>query len=500
MVRALLRVARSKSYFQGLDFWWIRQETPEQANLGGQKSTVGKARQALPSRIAFFLKSERNGMDAAAACRDSEAYWITDLLFQGAFLHEIMRKNPGSPAAASVPDSGGAHRLPSSSQLEENDRAVTWDSVNDNEHKPVSRRRSSMACDMCRRKKIKCELKGRSKVCVQCIQHKMRCVFSTRKSKRESLKRYRLSSPGACDTILEGLSSLSNFDRAQHIRYLETRLKQVESLLKAAGVLPQNYVDEEMVLEDDEQLAEDDDDDEHDDEGYWEDPEALKAPEEDMGSRARSGSRVSSASPEGHACRHSQHAFLLRTNNRGEPRYFGRASCLSILSEEGIRWIRAKTGDNSFPNSLFSSFSNDDASSYWRPDVYHDLFASRVFKPLPQRAEVFSLLKDYFRTVNFLFPVYHEGTFMRLVEWQYTQQTCNDAARWASINVMLALAYRTYITSDGPLEHPGFVGNDTLSQRELWGSISSSHRDCGYSILSSTRPSQAGHSHGSFPS
>lgn len=52
--------------------------------------------------------------------------------------------------------------------------------------------------------------------------------------------------------------------------------------MKAAGILPQNYVDEEMVLEDDEQLAEDDldvddDDDEHDDEGYWEDPEALKA-------------------------------------------------------------------------------------------------------------------------------------------------------------------------------------------------------------------------------
>lgn len=180
----------------------------------------------------------------------------------------------------------------------------------------------------------------------------------------------------------------------------------------------------------------------------------------------RSGSRVSSASPEGHACRHLQHAFLLRTNNRGEPRYFGtsiivpfstlfltfkdslmyripgRASCLSILSEEGIQWIRAKTGDNSFPNSLFSSFSNDDSSGYWRPDVYHDLFASRVFKPLPPRAEVFSLLNDYFRTVNFLFPVYHERTFMRMVEWQYTQQTCNDAARWASINVMLALAYR----------------------------------------------------------
>jgi hypothetical protein len=36
---------------------------------------------------------------------------------------------------------------------------------------------------------------------------------------------------------------------------------------------------------------------------------------------------------------------------------------------------------------------------------------------------------------------------MRLVEWQYTQQTCNDAAWWASINIILALAYE-YRTSD----------------------------------------------------
>lgn len=30
---------------------------------------------------------------------------------------------------------------------------------------------------------------------------------------------------------------------------------------------------------------------------------------------------------------------------------------------------------------------------------------------------------------------------MRMVEWQYTQQTCDDAARWASINIILSLAY-----------------------------------------------------------
>lgn len=84
---------------------------------------------------------------------------------------------------------------------------------------------------------------------------------------------------------------------------------------------------------------------------------------------------------------------------------------------------------------------HDSPWSQWRPDVFHDLFASQVFKPLPPRSEVFSLIEDFFRTANRLFPIYHEGSFMKMVEWQYTQQTCDDAARWASINMVICLAY-----------------------------------------------------------
>lgn len=38
---------------------------------------------------------------------------------------------------------------------------------------------------------------------------------------------------------------------------------------------------------------------------------------------------------------------------------------------------------------------------------------------------------------------------MRMLEWQYTQQTCTDVARWASINILLALSYR-YRQNHGP--------------------------------------------------
>ncbi|OKL56635.1 hypothetical protein UA08_08190 [Talaromyces atroroseus] len=44
--------------------------------------------------------------------------------------------------------------------------------------------------------------------------------------------------------------------------------------------------------------------------------------------------------------------------------------------------------------------------------------------------------------VNRVFPIINEESFMRMVEWQYTQQTCTDVARWASINALLALSFR----------------------------------------------------------
>jgi hypothetical protein len=124
----------------------------------------------------------------------------------------------------------------------------------------------------------------------------------------------------------------------------------------------------------------------------------------------------------------------------------GRCCSLSILSRDGIDWIKNKTGDVSFLN-IVSTDASHDPWSQWRPDVFHDLFASQVYKPLPPRSEVFSLIEDYFQTANRLFPIYHEASFMKMVEWQYTQQTCDDAARWASINIVICLAYEYRISN-----------------------------------------------------
>jgi hypothetical protein len=132
---------------------------------------------------------------------------------------------------------------------------------------------------------------------------------------------------------------------------------------------------------------------------------------------------------------------IFRAHESDDPRYLGRSCSLSILSRGGIEWIKSKTGDLSFLRLLSTDSVHDSPWGTWRPDVFHDLFASQVYRPLPSRLEVFSLINDYFRSANRLFPIFHEGSFMKMVEWQYTQQTCDDAARWASINMVICLAY-----------------------------------------------------------
>lgn len=46
---------------------------------------------------------------------------------------------------------------------------------------------------MCSRKKTKCEFEGSNTSCTQCMRRNTRCKFTTRREKRENLKRYLIS-------------------------------------------------------------------------------------------------------------------------------------------------------------------------------------------------------------------------------------------------------------------------------------------------------------------
>ena len=85
---------------------------------------------------------------------------------------------------------------------------------------------------------------------------------------------------------------------------------------------------------------------------------------------------------------------------------------------------------------------------YWKPEIFGDIFVRRVFKPLPPKDEAMSLFRDFFENFNCMFPLFHEPTFMHLVEKQYSRDPYEGSGWWASINVALAIAYRIRVMSN----------------------------------------------------
>lgn len=126
----------------------------------------------------------------------------------------------------------------------------------------------------------------------------------------------------------------------------------------------------------------------------------------------------------------------------------GSSSGFSIFSPKGIQWVNEKTGDNSFRDMISTAAVEDNKWIQWRPDVFQDIFKRRVYKQLPPKHEALSLLKDYFENFNCMFPLFHEPTFMHLVDKHYSEDPYEGSGWWASLNVALAFAHRLRVMSN----------------------------------------------------
>jgi hypothetical protein len=114
----------------------------------------------------------------------------------------------------------------------------------------------------------------------------------------------------------------------------------------------------------------------------------------------------------------------------------------SIFSEEGINWIKEKSGCSSFEDTIQSCFRDERKPDYWAPDVIDTIFQQRMLRPLPPRAEAIEVLRDYFQHFNSMFPLYHEPTFMHLVERHYAGNINPNVGWWASFNAVLAIGHK----------------------------------------------------------
>ena len=86
--------------------------------------------------------------------------------------------------------------------------------------------------------------------------------------------------------------------------------------------------------------------------------------------------------------------------------------------------------------------------TYWKPEIFADLFARRTYQPLPPREETDSLLRDFFENFNCMFPLFHEPTFMHLVDRHYSREPYEGSGWWASLNCALAIAHRLRVMSN----------------------------------------------------
>lgn len=100
---------------------------------------------------------------------------------------------------------------------------------------------------------------------------------------------------------------------------------------------------------------------------------------------------------------------------------------------------------------MMTEASTEDSGSkwtYWKPEIFGDIFTRRIFRPLPPLSETLSLLKDYFENFNCMFPLFHEPTFMHLVRRQFSRDPYTGSGWWASLNCALAIAHRLRVMSN----------------------------------------------------
>ncbi|KAI2621721.1 N-terminal binuclear Zn cluster-containing protein [Hypoxylon sp. NC1633] len=311
----------------------------------------------------------------------------------------------------------------------------------------AKRRRIARACDMCRKKKIKCD--GKLPACTHCINYKTDCVFTQVEKKRNPPKGAKYiegleNRLGRMESLLRlsadetKIGLLGDDDESTDLAMLEKRLAEKHQLSRqasqAATSTPTSPSQATSGLD-----------------GTVSTPHSsLTSPEP---SRDRDFRKDNSPQPEKPRDEEEVEALSemmcsLVTNQSGETRYIGSSSGFSIFSPKGIQWVNEKTGDTSFQQMISEVSIDDHKWNHWKPEIFGDLFHRPVYRSLPPKPEALSLLKDYFDNFNCMFPLFHQPTFMHLVERQYSNDPYQGSGWWASLNVALAIAHRLRVMSN----------------------------------------------------
>ncbi|KKA26976.1 hypothetical protein TD95_005385 [Thielaviopsis punctulata] len=317
------------------------------------------------------------------------------------------------------------------------------------------RRRIARACDMCRKKKIKCD--GKLPACSHCLNYKTDCVFTQVEKKRSPPKGAKYiegleNRLGRMESLLRLSGLLDDDDGATDLGALEKKLTEQQNKQKQASQsvpAPSNPTSPGQLGSTSVGAPEGS--------NAVTPQSSVASPESVKPSNTASintDSRKPTSPPEAGPDKHEEVEELsemmcsLVTNQSGETRYIGSSSGFSIFSPKGIQWVNEKMGDNSFQRMISDVSIDDHKWTTWKPEVFGDLFPRPIFRPLPSKPEAMSLFKDYFENFNCMFPLFHQPTFMHLVERHYSGDPYQGSGWWASINVVLAIANRLRVMSN----------------------------------------------------
>ncbi|KAL2135080.1 hypothetical protein VTI74DRAFT_9896 [Chaetomium olivicolor] len=305
----------------------------------------------------------------------------------------------------------------------------------------AKRRRIARACDMCRKKKIKCD--GKLPACTHCTNYKTECIFTQVEKKR---------SPPKGAKYIEGLEN--RLGRMEHLLRLSGLLSE-DDIGTDLGTLEKKLVEKHQQSRQASQAASGPTSPSHPPSGQERSSStphsSLASPEPakdgEKGASGTPGKEKDDDEPE-EVAELSEMMCSLVTNGYGETRFLGSSSGFSIFSPKGIQWVNEKMGDTSFQQMISDVSIDDHKWTAWKPDVFGDLFRRTIFRDLPPKPEALSLLKDYFENFNCMFPLFHQPTFMHLVERQYSPDPYTGSGWWASLNVALAIAHRLRVMSN----------------------------------------------------
>ncbi|ODQ63194.1 hypothetical protein NADFUDRAFT_48114 [Nadsonia fulvescens var. elongata DSM 6958] len=324
----------------------------------------------------------------------------------------------------------------------------------------TKRIRVSLACDTCRRKKIKCD--GTKPSCSSCKNNNIDCVYTqtekTPKTARSRRSKYiaefdlRLSRiENALERMIPSIEMItevagmrysknkngtferkrtySDSYRSQHSSYID------DSTTSSDGDLNNDPKDGDSDFDSDLSQSENDEDESVNDNGFKGNKSNTDSKREGKSEFSKTDTHISHDK--------SQDCLFMKIDGTSE-KYFGSATPLSVFSPAGLKWISEKIGYKDFGDTK-AMFLRLTQGFHDTGNAARNLWLNPVDKPHTitiTKDECTSLMNIFLHSPNRYYGVINEKEMIKLIEEFYTEDLSLNPLRYPDLLLFYSiLAY-----------------------------------------------------------